>query len=62
MSKSGQTVIANSESYEYPLGSGVQTTKVDRKFSSFGTPTITIADLGDGKQAITMMQDAGLLE
>jgi iron(III) transport system substrate-binding protein len=62
VSKSGQTVIANSESYEYPLGSGVQTTKVARKFSSLGAPPITIADLGDGQQAITMMQQAGLLE
>lgn len=62
VSAAGQKVIADSESYEYPLGSGVQTTKVDRAFSTFGTPTITIADLGDGKQAITLMREAGLLE
>ena len=59
---SGQQVIADSQSYEYPLGSGVQTTKVARKFADLGAPPITIADLGDGKQAIQLLQDAGLLD
>lgn len=62
VSATGQNVIANSQSYEYPLGSGVQTTKVLRTFAELGPPPITIADLGDGKQAIQLMQDDGLLD
>ena len=62
VSAPGQKIIANGESYEYPLGSGVRTTKVAHKFSDFGPPTITIADLGDGMQAISLLQEAGLLE
>jgi iron(III) transport system substrate-binding protein len=58
----GSRSSLDSQSYEYPLGSGVQTTKVARKFADLGAPTITIADLGDGKQAIQLLQDAGLLD
>jgi iron(III) transport system substrate-binding protein len=62
VSAPAQRIIATSESYEYPLGSGVQATKVARPLSAFGTPKDTITELGDGRQAITLMQQAGLLE
>ncbi len=56
-----QTIIATSESYEYPIAAGVQTTKVDRPLSAFGTSPMTISELGDGKQALELLQKAGLL-
>ncbi|MCU1396111.1 MAG: extracellular solute-binding protein family 1 [Ilumatobacteraceae bacterium] len=61
VSAAGQQIIASSESYEYPLGSGVQTTKDLRPFAQFGTSPMTIADLGDGKPALELLQQVGLL-
>jgi iron(III) transport system substrate-binding protein len=61
VSKPAQDIIAKSKSYEYPLGSGVQTAQALRPFSEFGKSPLTIADLGDGKQALEMLQQAGLL-
>ena len=61
VSKQGQEIIARSESYEYPLGSGVQTAKDLRPFKDFGTPVLTIAQLGNGQQALKLMQQVGLL-
>ncbi|MCU1390178.1 MAG: extracellular solute-binding protein family 1 [Ilumatobacteraceae bacterium] len=61
VSEAGQRIIADSESYEYPLGSGVQTTKDLRPFADFGQSPMSIADLGDGKQALQLLQQVGLL-
>jgi iron(III) transport system substrate-binding protein len=56
-----QKIIATSESYEYPLGSGVQTAKPLRPFSDFGPSPLTIAEFGDGRQALDLLQQVGLL-
>ncbi|WP_344469266.1 iron ABC transporter substrate-binding protein [Kitasatospora kazusensis] len=55
-----QTVIANSASYEYPLAAGVQGKKDLAPLASIGT-VAPVADLGDGKEALQLLQDAGLL-
>jgi iron(III) transport system substrate-binding protein len=59
-STSAQTIIATSQSYEYPLITGVQNTKVSQPLAQVGT-VASPAELGDGKQALQLLQDAGLL-
>ncbi len=61
VSKPAQQIIGTSKSYEYPLGSAVQTSQPLRPFADLGKSPMTIADLGDGKQALQMLQQAGLL-
>jgi iron(III) transport system substrate-binding protein len=64
VSKQGQEIIADpskSISYEYPVGSGVTTEAPETPFSQLRPYPITIADLGDGSTAITLMRQAGLL-
>jgi iron(III) transport system substrate-binding protein len=61
VSKPAQTIIATSESYEYPLGSGVVTHKVARPLASLGPAHVSASQLGDGKAALALMQQAGLL-
>jgi iron(III) transport system substrate-binding protein len=64
VSKQGQEIIADpskSISYEYPIGSGVTTQAPETPFSELQPYPITIADLGDGSTAITLMRQAGLL-
>jgi iron(III) transport system substrate-binding protein len=53
VSRQGQEIIAHSQSYEYPLGSGVTTAQGLRPF--------TIAELGDGSAAIALLQKVQLL-
>ena len=61
VSKPAQDIIGTSESYEYPLAAGVTTSKPLRPFADFGTPVVTIAQLGDGQQAVRLLQQIGLL-
>jgi len=64
VSKQGQEIIADpskSISYEYPIGSGVTTQAGETPFSQLQPYPITIAELGDGSTAITLMRQAGLL-
>ncbi|MFI9366878.1 extracellular solute-binding protein [Kitasatospora sp. NPDC053057] len=56
-----QTVIANSQSYEYPLVAGVKSKENLPALDSIGT-VAPVADLGDGKDALQLLQDAGLLQ
>jgi iron(III) transport system substrate-binding protein len=58
---SGQHIIATSESYEYPLGSGVTTAKPLRPFAALHPPNVSITDLGDGHQSLMLLQQVGLL-
>jgi iron(III) transport system substrate-binding protein len=55
-----QTIIATSESYEYPLAPGVQSTKGLPPQDSIGA-IASPADLGDGSQALELLQATGLL-
>jgi len=59
--RTGETILARSESYEYPLGSGVQTAKPLRPFAQLQPAPVSLADLGDGSQALDMLQQVQLL-
>jgi len=64
VSKAGQAVIADpskSISYEYPLDSGVTTQSPETPFDQLHPYPITVAELGDGSQAISLLKQAGLL-
>lgn len=60
-SRQGEEIIAHSNSYEYPLGSGVTTAQPLKPFDQLQPAPLTISDLGDSSQAIALEQEAGLL-
>ena len=60
-SKEGQEIIAHSESYEYPIASGVTTAQPETPFDQLQPNGITIAELGTGAEAIKLLQEAQLL-
>ncbi|MDQ4501297.1 extracellular solute-binding protein [Sinomonas sp. ASV322] len=60
VSKPAQQIIATSTSYEYPLLDGVQDTRIAKALKDAG-PVVPAADLGDGTEAIQLMQSVGLL-
>ena len=61
VSRQGQEVVAHSDSYEYPLYDGVTTAAPETPFSQLQPVSISIAELGDGSTAISLLQKAGLL-
>jgi iron(III) transport system substrate-binding protein len=65
VSKQGQHILADSDtaeqSFEYPLGSGVITSAPETPFAQLQPNPITVADLGDGSTAISLLRQAGLL-
>ena len=61
VSHNGEEVIAHSESYEYPLGSGVVTAKPLKPFDQLQPADVTIEQLGDGSGAIALLQQVQLL-
>jgi iron(III) transport system substrate-binding protein len=61
VSEPAQQIIAESESYEYPIASGVQTERDIKPFSELKPPQISIDELGDGRAALRQLEDAGLL-
>jgi iron(III) transport system substrate-binding protein len=61
VSEQGQEIIARSTSYEYPIASGVTTAQKETPFGELQPNPITIPELGDGSEAISLMQQAGLL-
>jgi iron(III) transport system substrate-binding protein len=60
-STQGQEIIAHSESFEYPIASGVTTAQPETPFTELQPNGITIADLGTGALAIRLLQEAQLL-
>jgi iron(III) transport system substrate-binding protein len=60
-SKAGQKIIADSDSFEYPIGSGATPTANEKPFSALQPNPIDIAQLGDGSAAVAMLRDAQLL-
>jgi iron(III) transport system substrate-binding protein len=56
-----QTIIATSESYEYPLRPGVPTGKIERPLGDIVPAKVSAAQLGDGKATLDMLQQVGLL-
>jgi iron(III) transport system substrate-binding protein len=61
VSKAGEEVIAHSQSYEYPLGSGVRTAQPLKPFADLEPVALTVAQLGDGSSAIALLHEAQLL-
>jgi iron(III) transport system substrate-binding protein len=61
VSREGQTVLAGSESYEYPIGSGVKTAKALPPFEQVKAPRVGVSDLGDGAAALALLRQVGLL-
>ena len=59
--KQGQEIIAHSISFEYPLDDGVQTAAPETPFGQLQPYSITVAELGDGSTAISLLQKTGML-
>jgi iron(III) transport system substrate-binding protein len=60
-SAQGQEIIAHGDSFEYPVASGVTTAQPETPFRLLTPDPITIAELGTGAEAITLLQEAQLL-
>jgi iron(III) transport system substrate-binding protein len=61
VSAQGQQIIAHSNSFEYPIASGVTTAKPETPFDQLQPNPITVAELGTGALAIKLLQEAQLL-
>ncbi len=61
VSKKGETIIAHSISFEYPIASGVMTTQPETPFDDLRPYSITIAQLGTGATAIALLREVQLL-
>ena len=61
VSRPAQTIIATSQSFEYPLANGVVSQQPLRPLGQLQPPALRPGDLGDGKKALRLLQDAGLL-
>jgi iron(III) transport system substrate-binding protein len=59
-SKAGQTILAHSISWEYPIASGVTRTG-ETPFTQLQPNPITVTQLGNGAAAVALLQKAGLL-
>jgi iron(III) transport system substrate-binding protein len=60
-STAGETALANSDSYEYPLGSGVAAAPALKPFAQLQPVGLSIAELGDGSEALQLLQQAQLI-
>ena len=61
MSHPGQEIIAHSDSFEYPLASGVTTAAPETPFDQLQPTAINVPELGDGSMAVALLREAGLL-
>ena len=61
VSRAGQEIIAHSESFEYPLASGVVPVQPETPFATLKPDPITIAQLGTGSTAVSLLREAQLL-
>jgi iron(III) transport system substrate-binding protein len=61
VSAQGETILAQSDSYEYPVGSGVAANPTLKPFDQLQPTPLTIAELGDGSEAVSLLQKAELL-
>jgi iron(III) transport system substrate-binding protein len=61
VSKQGEEIIAHSDSFEYPIASGVSTAQPETPFNELQPNPITIGDLGNGSAAIALLQQVGLI-
>lgn len=61
VSKTGGRTLVASGDWEYPLGSGVAPASQLKPLSQLDPPRIRLAQLGDGSEALRLLQEAGLL-
>jgi iron(III) transport system substrate-binding protein len=61
VSAQGQHIIARSDSFEYPIASGIRTVQPETPFADLRPDPIGVAALGDGATAISLLQKAQLL-
>ncbi len=61
VSKEGQTIIAHSDSFEYPIASGVTFGPGQTPLSALAPDPIGLATLGDGSTALALLRQAQLL-
>jgi iron(III) transport system substrate-binding protein len=61
VSEEGQSQIASSGDWEYPLNSAAPTPPGLKPFDSLEPPKVSPADLGDGSAPLELMQQVGLL-
>jgi iron(III) transport system substrate-binding protein len=60
-SAAGQTILANSDSFEYPIGAHVAANPELPPFAQLQPNSFSVADLGTGADAKTLLQEAQLL-
>jgi iron(III) transport system substrate-binding protein len=61
VSTAGQTIIAHSNSFEYPIGSGVAANPELKPLDQLQPTDLSISELGDGSEAVAMLQQVQLL-
>jgi iron(III) transport system substrate-binding protein len=61
VSKQGQEILARSDSFEYPIGSGVKTLQPETPFDDLRPNPINLAELGTGEQATDLLREVQLL-
>jgi iron(III) transport system substrate-binding protein len=61
VSKVGQRTLVTSGDFEYPLAAGVAAAPQLTPLAKLNPPRIHVAQLGDGKTALTLLQEVGLL-
>jgi iron(III) transport system substrate-binding protein len=61
VSPEGQQTLVDSNDFEYPLATGAVAAPQLKPFGDLQNPNITVADLGDGRLAIQLLQQVGLL-
>jgi iron(III) transport system substrate-binding protein len=60
-SKAAQEIIGHSDSFEYPIDAGVTTSEPETPFDQLRPNPISIEQLGDGSQAVALLQEVQLL-
>jgi iron(III) transport system substrate-binding protein len=61
VSAQGQQIVAHSDSFEYPIASGIRTAQPETPLAALRPNPIGVAALGDGATAISLLQKAQLL-
>ena len=61
VSKQGETTLAAGDSFEYPLGANTPANPALPPLSAAKPKAFDLAQIGDGKHAVTLLQKAGLL-
>ena len=61
VSRAGQRTLETGGDFEYPLATGVPAAAKLTPLARLAPPTIRVAQLGDGKSALQLLQEIGLL-